>query len=362
MGSRFKDFVFREWLFSGAAVSLLLSSLYLKHWPHYTWKDLRPIFLLWILFVVIKGLERSRLLCRIARYAERGAWLAPRMVLLSFFLSMFLTIDVSLVALLPLLLGMRISHKVPLAILVALTAHAGAALTPFGTPQNLFIFNWYGLETWEFLRVMSPFAFGLFLLYLLASLLFPAAQLPGEIRQPRPLRQTDAFVYLLFFLLGVGAVLGFIPLLAGALVLLYAYLVDFESLKVDYALLATFAVFVGLTDNIRQIVDGSLAQIGHTYYLSAVMSQFISNVPTALILERFTEHWRSLLWGTNAGGYGTFVAALANLIAYKLFIAYGEAKDLRRFSRGYLIAGFFSLLAATALHWIFFDFIHYYPE
>jgi Na+/H+ antiporter NhaD/arsenite permease-like protein len=210
---------------------------------------------------------------------------------------------------------------------------------------------------------MTPFAFGLFLLYLLASLPLAAESIrEASAPAPRSLRRVPAFVYGLFFLLGVGAVLGLVPLAAAAIVLLYAYTVDPDSLRVDYALLATFVVFVGLTGNIRSIIDGSLSQISHTYYLAAGLSQLISNVPTALILERFTEHWRSLLWGTNAGGYGTLVAALANLITYKLFVSYGDPKDLKRFTLWFLAGGFLSLLAATGLHWIFFDFIHYYPE
>jgi len=363
MRQRIWEFVIREWLLTGAVITLATTTLYLERVPEYSWPALRPVFLLWILFVIIKGVENSRLLCHIARQMESGAFLAPRMITLSFILSMFLTIDVSLVTLLPLLLKMRISHKVPLAILVALTAHAGAALTPFGTPQNLFIFSWYGVETLEFLRVMTPFSFGLFVLYLLASLPL-AAESTREATAPAPrsLRRVPAFVYGLFFILGVGAVLGLVPLATAATVLLYAYTVDPDSLRVDYALLATFVIFVGLTGNIRDIIDGSLSRIEHTYYLAAGLSQLISNVPTALILERFTEHWRSLLWGTNAGGYGTLIAALANLITYKLFVTYGNSKDLKRFTLGFLAAGFFSLLAATGLHWIFFDFIHYYPE
>ena len=356
------EFLLREWLLSASAIALLLSSLYLGKVPAYDWLQLRPILLLWILFVVIKGLENTRVLEAVARRMERGYTLAPKMVLLSFLFSMFLTIDVALVTLLPLLLGMRIRGKLPLAILVALAAHSGAALTPFGTPQNLFIYSWYGVETLEFLRVMAPFAFGLTALYLIGSL-FIRTRLPEESGHTAPrVQRVYATVYGLFFLLGIGAVLGWVPLPAAAGVLLFAYLVDPRSLRIDYALLATFVVFVGLTGNIRDLIDGTLSNIGHTYYLSALMSQFLSNVPTTLILERFTEHWRSLLWGVNAGGYGTLIAALANLITYRLYLAYGEANELKRFTLWFLAGGFLSLLAATGLHYLFFDFIHYYPE
>ncbi|WP_457595754.1 SLC13 family permease [Hydrogenimonas sp.] len=356
-------FFVREWLLVGALSGLVLTSLYLGRLPRYDWPHLRPVFLLWILFVVIKGLENSRLLCRVARKMERGRRLGPKMVMLSFFLSMFLTIDVSLVTLLPILMGMRIRHKVPLTVLVALTAHAGAALTPFGTPQNLFIFSYYHVHVAEFLRVMAPFAGGLVLAYLVTAFFLGETEAPEAPRAPaKPLARTMAGWYLLFFLLAVGAVLGVVPLVVASLVLFFAFAFDELSLKVDYALLATFVVFVGLTGNIRALIDGSIAQISHTYYLAAGLSQFISNVPATLILERFTDHWRSLLWGVNAGGYGTLVAALANLIAYRLAAAGLSQAALKRFTTLFLAGGFLSLLLATGLHYLFFDYIHFYVE
>ncbi|WP_457605737.1 SLC13 family permease [Nitratifractor sp.] len=356
------DFLVREWLLTGAAAGLVLSSLYLHTLPAYSWKDLRPVALLAVLFVVIKGLERSRLLDAVALRMERGSFLAPRLVALAFVLSAFLTIDATLVTLLPLVLRMRVRRRIPLTILVALTAHLGAALTPFGTPQNLFIFAWYQVEVLEFLRVMAPFSFGLFGLFFALSFFLHASAIEGEERRGPAVAVWEATLYGVFFLLAVGAVLGFVPLWAAALVILFAFLLDVPSLKIDYPLLLTFVVFIGLTGNIRQIIDGSLSGIGHTYLLSAGMSQFISNVPATLILERFTEHWRSLLWGVNAGSFGTPVAALANLITYRLYLAYGEAENAGRFLLWFTIAGFATLLIATGMHEYFFDFIHYYVE
>ncbi|RAM59301.1 hypothetical protein DS67_04230 [Mesotoga sp. SC_4PWA21] len=53
---------------------------------------------------------------------------------------------------------------------------------------------------------------------------------------------------------------------------------------------------------------------------SALISQFISNVPTAILFSSFTESYKDLLLGVNIGGSGTIIASLANLIAYRIYV------------------------------------------
>jgi len=359
VGAYLWDLLVKEWLLFAAGAAWLLTSIHLGHAPVYTLRDTTPIFLLFALFVVIKGLERSRLPLLLARRLEQGGYLAPRLVLLTFALSMVVTIDVTLVTMLPLVLSMRTSRRMDLAILVALTAHVGAALTPFGTPQNLFIYRWYGVELGEFLRVMTPFVGGLLLFLLLASLFVrtdPVKRSGGVIR----IDARATALYLLLFALVAAAVVGLLPAGAAIFAIVYALLFDRSALRVDYGLLLTFLLFIGLTGNIREIIDGMLAHRTHTFLLAAVMSQFISNVPTTLMLERFTDHWRALLWGVNVGGFGSLVAAMANLIAYKLFLTHGGRKEAGRFVLKFIVAGYVTLLAGTALHYLFFDYIHRY--
>jgi Na+/H+ antiporter NhaD/arsenite permease-like protein len=47
----------------------------------------------------------------------------------------------------------------------------------------------------------------------------------------------------------------------------------------------------------------------------------MSNVPAALFLSEFTNQWKALLWGVNVGGFGTLIASMANLIAYKIYLS-----------------------------------------
>jgi hypothetical protein len=47
--------------------------------------------------------------------------------------------------------------------------------------------------------------------------------------------------------------------------------------------------------------------------------QFISNVPSAILLSHFTLDYKSLLLGVNIGGTGTLIASLASLITFSEF-------------------------------------------
>jgi len=69
---------------------------------------------------------------------------------------------------------------------------------------------------------------------------------------------------------------------------------------------------------------------GNTYFLSILLSQVISNVPATVLLTPFAEpRWRELLYGVSAGGCGTIIASLANLLAWRIYIR--ESNRDRRF-------------------------------
>lgn len=339
-----------EWLFFTALTGLVATSCRLERLPTLHWGDLEPIWLLWGLFVSIRGIERSHLLCRVARWMEWLPLPAVSLVLLGFALGMFLTIDVALVTLVPIIFAMKLRGRIRVLLLSSFAAHAGAALLPFGTPQNLFIYAHFRPGLMEFVTAIAPLSFGLLGLFLLAGIL-SGVRLETPVERPRPkaLRRSSAILYPLFFLLCAAAVLGLLPSGIVLLPLLYAWLVDQETLKVDYFLLLTFVIFLALAANVRMMVAPWLHRGEDIFILSALLSQFISNVPTTLLLEPITTHWRSLLWGTNVGGFGTPLAALANLILIRLYRSH--AGSTRGFMIPFWLANIPVLLLGIALYY-----------
>lgn len=90
---------------------------------------------------------------------------------------------------------------------------------------------------------------------------------------------------------------------------------------VDYPLLLTFVFFFIFAGNMARI-DAvhrffSFLLDKNTLLFSTLSCQFISNVPSAILLSRFTENYRDLLVGVNIGGVGTLIASLASLITFR---------------------------------------------
>ena len=63
-----------------------------------------------------------------------------------------------------------------------------------------------------------------------------------------------------------------------------------------------------------------------TLIFSTLSCQFISNVPTAILLSQFTENYRELLVGVNIGGTGTLIASLASLITFREYVKHNPDK------------------------------------
>ena len=80
----------------------------------------------------------------------------------------------------------------------------------------------------------------------------------------------------------------------------------------------------------------------NTLLVSALSCQFISNVPSAVLLSQFTDNYKSLLLGVNIGGTGTIIASLASLITFSEFSRYQPDKKKKYF-------GIFTLLNVVFL-------------
>jgi hypothetical protein len=94
----FIAFFTEEWLISLSLAGVIIVSAALHTLPRYTPDQLIPIFLLWALFVAVKGIELSGMLSNLSLHLERGRLLTPKLVIISFVLSIILSIDVTLVS------------------------------------------------------------------------------------------------------------------------------------------------------------------------------------------------------------------------------------------------------------------------
>lgn len=340
----------REWLLVTAALGLALSSAFLARLPRFSSDELEVLFLLWLLFVAVKGLEKSGLMAWVSRYLERGGRVPLKLVLITFFLAALVTNDVALVVVVPLTLAMNTDRKGALVMIEAFAANSGSALTPFGNPQNLYLYWHYQVEPLSFVTTIAPFGAAYLALLAGAAFLMRTGARAESSGGVEPVERA-ATVYLALLIVLVLVVLRVLPFYFSYVVAAGVLVFGRRALTVDYALLLTFLVFFGLVDNVKYVLAPLIEHAGHVFLAAAASSQLIGNVPAALLLAEFTSNWQALLWGVSVGGFGSLIASFANLIAYRFFIKYqGDPVKRRAFTWRFMLYGYLLFALGVGLY------------
>ncbi|MBR8278027.1 anion permease [Burkholderia cenocepacia] len=315
------------------------------------------------LLMLTKALELSGCLMWLAHrivhhvHSERG--LAMLLVGFAAVLSMWLTNDVALFVVVPLMVSLRALTPLPfrrLVIVVALAVNAGSVATPLGNPQNLFLWQLSGASFGRFVVTLGPLALALMaLLLVLTALMFRAKplDLSGD-AAALPVQRMHALIAAVLFAAFVLLADAHHPLpgLVGVAIVLLAIKRD-AVLKIDWLLLLIFVLmFVVLRSAAAlPVVHDAIAHAQldsplRVYAAGAVLSQVISNVPAAILLSEFTHDWRALAFGVSVGGFGFAIGSLANLIAVRL------AKEPRMWLPFHLVSIPFALVSAALGAWL----------
>ena len=289
----------------------------------------------------------NKLLSRVRTY--RGISLL--MSLLAFFLSMFLTNDVSLVTLVPfaimVLAPFGENRKLMYTLIImTVAANLGSMLTPIGNPQNLYLYDTYKVPLTRFLFLMLPYS--LMSLVLIIALTFILIKGSSELpvngrRETGKLSAVKLVIYFVLFVLNILTVIGIVHFLISLIVTVAAMIImDRKAfIKADYNLLLTFVFFFVLIGNIGRIdtITNALSGLVSGYPVPAAVlsSQIISNVPAAMLLSAFTADGESLIIGTNLGGLGTLIASMASLITYRFHSAYSKSLEDKSKQGNYLL-------------------------
>ena len=213
-----------------------------------------------------------------------------------------------------------------------IAANLGGMLTPFGNPQNLYLYTKFQIPTLEFMGIMlAPFVLAVLLITLCCILFVKPEQF--ELKDEKlQLPAGRSVAYLLLFVLAIAIVFRGIPYVVGLVVIPAVLLfMDRKALKmVDYPLLLTFVFFFVFSGNMARIdAVRSLFSVlleKNTLLVSVLSCQVISNVPSAILLSQFTDNYKQLLLGANIGGVGTLIASLASLITFREYSKQNKGK------------------------------------
>lgn len=323
------------------AVVLAVVSMFLvpPDQAYLSYVDYRTIGILFCLMAVMEGLKELGVFRWMAYSMLKRVHSLWQMVLilmlLCFFMGMFITNDVALIAFVPFtlttltLLGEEKKKRllIPVVILQTLAANMGSMLTPLGNPQNLYLYGRAQMGLLEFIVLMLPFTAVAFLLLVICSLIVCGGKkekLTVTLQEERnPGSRKLQIFYLVLFGICILTVARVVPYTVVTVIVLVSVLIADRKvlLHIDYALLLTFAalfVFIGnmgRIDTFRQLLEQVVD--GHELVTAVIASQVISNVPAAILLSGFTENIPALIAGTNLGGLGTIIASMASLISFK---------------------------------------------
>lgn len=249
------------------------------------------------------------------------------LVFITFVGSMVLANDMALLTFLP--LGYFVlnstDNKDAMAftfIMQNIAANLGGMVTPFGNPQNLYLYAFYNIEIMEFMKIMMPTFLTSIALILAICIFIKPKELTLKKDNNYTLSMKRTIIYSILFIASILIVFRVLPYLIGAITITaILLLLDREAIKkVNYPLLATFCVFFVFSGNMARIpaINELFSQILplNTLLFGILSCQFISNVPSAVLLSHFTSDYQALLPAVNIGGCGTLIASLASLITF----------------------------------------------
>ena len=312
-----------------------------KYIEYFDFKTLTCLFCTLAVICALKNIRFFTITAqKIVTLTGNTRTLALALVYITFIGSMFLANDMALLTFLPLgYLSLSATNKekymAPIFIIQNIAANLGGMLTPFGNPQNLYIYTKFNIPTLEFMGIMVlPFILSI-VLFTAGCFFIPKESLTLENEEKEKIEPKKTTFYLVLFALTILMVFRVIPYyICLPIILISIMATDRNALtKVDYPLLLTFACFFLLAGNVSRIevvnVFFSNLLEKNTLLTSIFSCQVISNVPSAILLSEFTENYRELLLGVNIGGVGTLISSLASLITFREYTSHVKGKTLK---------------------------------
>lgn len=264
----------------------------------------------------------------------------------TYFFDMIVANDMSLITFLP--LAYIVMHSTGndkyLAftfIMMTIAANMGGMITPYGNPQNLYLFSYYEMGLLDFLAALLLQAITILVMLFISGLFIKSEPLQLITDKKLDIKGKQLMIYVALFVLVILCIFRVINhWLALGIVTLTILIMDWKRFKdVDYALLSTFCVFFIFSGNIARIepiknfIEGIVGANGENVLVAGIVScQFISNVPTAIFLSQFTDvaYSADLLVAVNVGSLGIIISSLASLITLKEYLKH-QPQGLKRY-------------------------------
>lgn len=328
--------------FAAALITSLFVPVDKEYIGYFDFKTLSCLFCVLAVVCALKDINFFFVIARkIVHFFKTARMSILALVYITFIGSMLIANDMALLTFLP--LGFLVLSSTGKQKYMAFTfimqniaANLGGMLTPFGNPQNLYLYTKFNIPNGEFMGIMAPPFILSVVLITLCCIIFVKNE-PLMISDEKiELNGKRTALYLALFALAIAIVFRGIPYWIGLIIIpAVLFFADRHALEsVDYPLLFTFVFFfifagnMARMDAVRSFFSALLSK--NTLLFSALSCQCISNVPSAILLSQFTGNYAELLIGVNVGGVGTLIASLASLITFREYVKH-DPKSIRRY-------------------------------
>jgi Na+/H+ antiporter NhaD/arsenite permease-like protein len=351
-------FIKKEVVLSIAIVATIITMFFVPVDKEYLgYFEFKTLITLFCMLAVVAGLKNTNIFELVSRklislFKTRRAVIYC-LVYGTFFFDMIVANDMSLITFLPLtyIVLHSTNNDKYLAftfIMQTIAANMGGMITPYGNPQNLYLYSFYNIPTLEFFSVLLIQSITVAVLLYLGCLFIKNEKLELKNDEKFEIKKKELAVYMALFVFVILSIFRVVPhWITLILVVLAVLIVDIKRFRhVDYALLATFCVFFIFSGNIARIevIKDFIAGIveDNTLIAGIVSCQFISNVPTAIFLSKFTNNYNDLLVSVNIGSLGIIISSLASLITLKEYLKH-QPKNFKKYM------GLFTLINTSFL-------------
>ena len=323
-----------------AVISLFITPPKLSLFQELDWHTLGTLFMM---LSVLEGFKQENIFRPVIRFTTHFGGMVTLSLFLIFgvfFSSMFVTNDVSLIIFVPLTIllfraGGKEHYILPVISMENIAAIRGSLLMPFGSPQNLFLFQQSGVSAGRFILHMSPLCVGSGILLIIFVLILYRKNLKEKIEinteqvagEWDPKYKSRRIGYFLLFVMIILTIVSRTELWPYAILVVILTILILNRklfLQVDYVLIVTFFCFFVFSSSIagNPMISDFLKKsvAGNEYWWAIALSQLISNVPATIVLYPFTESFAGLIYGADTAGLCSLIGSLASVINYRIYV------------------------------------------
>ena len=294
--------------------------------------ELNTLSCIFLLLLVIAGLSNIQFFEKLARLTVKKFKNTRSIIMCLIFVTYVSALinanDMSLLTFLPLsYIVLKYTNNLKYLpftfIMQNIASNLGGMIVPIGNPQNLYVFSFYQMSLWEFIKIMALPTLIALVLIVVVCLFIKKKPLEFNDSEITQFNAKKAIVYGVLFVDTILTVLRFIPWWISLIIIPIVMIIcDIKSFKlVDYTVPLTFVAFFIFSGNMARIpaVINLMEKFvdGHTFLTAYISCQLISNVPTAVLLSKFTNNYAHLLVSVNVASLGIIFSSLSGVIALK---------------------------------------------